>query len=132
MLNTSGSWNVGRTTGRCAACRAALAPESICWAALCDGARLPVKEVAAEAKSKDKKEQDPFEEILHHKKEKAGVKFDSELNPTQLKELVAEFKKAIKDRTGHDFPTDPMTQLRGAIGAVFGSWMRTLEPVDWT
>lgn len=80
-------------------------------------------DVVLELKPKDKNEQDPFEEILHHKKEKAGVKFDSELSPTHLKELVAEFKKAIKDRTGHDFPTDPMKQLWGAVGAVFGSWM---------
>lgn len=80
-------------------------------------------DVVLDLKPKDKKEQDPFEEILHHKKEKAGVKFDSELTAAQLKELVAEFKKAIKDRTGHDFPNEPMKQLWGAIGAVFGSWM---------
>ena len=40
----------------------------------------------------------------------------------ELKELVAEFKAAIKRRRGHDFPDDPMEQLWGAIGAVFGSW----------
>ena len=34
-----------------------------------------------------------------------------------------EFKAAIKEKTGHDFPEDPMEQLWGAIGAVFGSWM---------
>ena len=36
---------------------------------------------------------------------------------------MARFKAAIKDKTGHDFPEDPMKQLWGAIGAVFGSWM---------
>ena len=41
----------------------------------------------------------------------------------QLKELVTEFKQLIKTRAGKDFPTDPMEQVWGAIGAVFGSWM---------
>lgn len=80
-------------------------------------------DVVLDLKPKDKKDADPFEEILHHKKEKADVKFDSDLTAGQLKELVTEFKKAIKDRTGHDFPTDPMEQVWGAIGAVFRSWM---------
>ncbi|OYV81968.1 MAG: pyruvate, phosphate dikinase, partial [Planctomycetia bacterium 21-64-5] len=51
------------------------------------------------------------------------MRHDHELNAEQLKELVAEFKLAIKDGTGKDFPTDPMDQVWGAIGAVFGSWM---------
>ena len=80
-------------------------------------------DVVLDLKPKDKKDKDPFEELLDHKREKAGVKVDSELNPAQLKELVTEFKKAIKDRTGHDFPTDPLEQVWGAIGAVFRSWM---------
>ena len=29
----------------------------------------------------------------------------------------------FKEKTGKDFPEDPMEQLWGAIGAVFGSWM---------
>ena len=32
-------------------------------------------------------------------------------------------RQAIKERTGKDFPDDPMEQMWGAIGAVFGSWM---------
>jgi hypothetical protein len=76
-------------------------------------------DVVLDLKPKDKKDADPFEEILHHKKEKAGAKFDSDLNAAQLKELVVEFKKAIKDRTGHDFPNDPMEQVWGAIGATW-------------
>jgi len=80
-------------------------------------------DVVLDLKPKDKKDKDPFEELLEHKREKAGAKLDSDLNPTQLRELVAEFKKAIKDRTGHDFPTDPLEQVWGAIGAVFRSWM---------
>ncbi|MBM4082627.1 MAG: pyruvate, phosphate dikinase, partial [Planctomycetes bacterium] len=38
-------------------------------------------------------------------------------------ELVSLFKAAVKTRLGKDFPDDPMDQLWGAIGAVFGSWM---------
>ncbi len=47
---------------------------------------------------------------------------DTELDASSLKELVERFKKLVRDRTGKDFPTDPHDQLRGAIGAVFGSW----------
>ena len=37
----------------------------------------------------------------------------------ELKQLVDLFKKAIKEQTGKDFPTDPMDQLWGAICAFF-------------
>jgi pyruvate, orthophosphate dikinase len=80
-------------------------------------------DVVLDLKPRDKHETDPFEAILEKKKHDAAVQFDSELSAAQLKELVAEFKQVIKERTGHDFPTDPMAQLWGAIGAVFGSWM---------
>ena len=65
---------------------------------------------------------DPFEEIMEAKKHARGVKLDTELSADDLKELVAEFKAAIKSRTGSAFPEDPMAQLWGAVGAVFGSW----------
>ncbi|MBI4428448.1 MAG: pyruvate, phosphate dikinase [Ignavibacteriales bacterium] len=66
---------------------------------------------------------DPFEEIIEHKKKEKGVKLDTELTADDLKDLVMKFKGAIKQKTGHDFPEDPLKQLWGAIGAVFGSWM---------
>jgi len=65
---------------------------------------------------------DPFEELLDAKKAARGVAQDTELSADDLKELVAEFKAAIKKHTGQPFPEDPMDQLWGAIGAVFGSW----------
>ena len=71
----------------------------------------------------DKHDEDPFEIILHKKKEQNGFKLDTELTADHLKELVSEFKAAIKEKTGNDFPDNPMQQLWGAIGAVFGSWM---------
>jgi len=74
-------------------------------------------------KPQSKDEHDPFEVIISRKKEANGLRYDTELTTEQLKELVTEFKSAIKDRTGKDFPEDPMEQLWGAIGAVFGSWM---------
>lgn len=80
-------------------------------------------DVVLDMKPKTKEDHDPFEELLHAKKHQAGVKHDHELTAEQLKELVAEFKHAIKEGTGKDFPTNPMDQVWGAIGAVFGSWM---------
>ncbi|MCG8583219.1 MAG: pyruvate, phosphate dikinase [Pirellulales bacterium] len=80
-------------------------------------------DVVLDMKPKNKKDDDPFEELLEKKKEAAGVEFDHELTADQLKELVTEFKSAIKTATGNDFPDDPQQQLWGAIGAVFSSWM---------
>ena len=74
-------------------------------------------------KPEKKTDIDPFEEILEKKKHAAKVELDSDLSVAQLKELVAEFKAAVKAKTGKDFPTDPMEQVWGAAGAVFGSWM---------
>ena len=73
-------------------------------------------------KPADKKERDPFELILERKKEARRVRYDTELTADDLKALVAEYKAEIKKRLGQDFPNDPKAQLRGAIGAVFGSW----------
>ena len=70
-----------------------------------------------------KDEIDPFEVIIEAKKKEKGVHLDTELNADDLLDLVALFKKAIKVRTGSEFPEDPLAQLWGAIGAVFGSWM---------
>ncbi|MDR1055938.1 MAG: pyruvate, phosphate dikinase [Prevotellaceae bacterium] len=71
----------------------------------------------------NKEDEDPFEEIIDHMKAEKGVKLDTELTVDDLKELVKRFKKAVKDKTGNDFPTDPWEQLWGAITAVFNSWM---------
>jgi pyruvate,orthophosphate dikinase len=70
-----------------------------------------------------KDEIDPFEKILEERKHAKGVKLDTELTADDLKALVVAYKATIKAKTGHDFPEDPMKQLWGAVGAVFGSWM---------
>ena len=80
-------------------------------------------DVVLEMKPANKTEIDPFEKILDAKKAACGVKLDSELPASALKELVSEFKAAVKEATGKDFPEDPREQMWGAIGAVFGSWM---------
>ncbi len=71
----------------------------------------------------NKEDIDPFEAIIEEVKAIRGVKLDKDLSVEELKELVARFKKAIKEQTGNDFPNDPMEQLWGAICAVFRSWM---------
>jgi pyruvate,orthophosphate dikinase len=73
-------------------------------------------------KPQGKDEQDPFEVILEAKKEAKGIHFDHELSAQDLKELVREYKAAIKKKLNVDFPEDPKAQLWGAIGAVFNSW----------
>jgi pyruvate,orthophosphate dikinase len=74
-------------------------------------------------KPTSKEDIDPFEEIIEEVKHKKGVKLDNELETADLKELVTLFKKAVKARTGQDFPTDAYEQLWGAVCAVFNSWM---------
>ena len=71
----------------------------------------------------NKEDHDPFEELIEKMKVDRGVKLDTDLTTDDLKELVQLFKKAVKDKTGKDFPTDPREQLWGAIMAVFDSWM---------
>jgi pyruvate,orthophosphate dikinase len=73
-------------------------------------------------KPKTKDEHDPFEVIMDRVKEEKNIKHDIDLSTEDLKKLVSLFKKEIKLKTGKDFPEDPMQQLWGAIGAVFGSW----------
>jgi pyruvate,orthophosphate dikinase len=68
----------------------------------------------------------PKEDLEHRlraMKEKIGVKEDTAVPAGGWKDLVAEYKAFFRGKTGKDFPEDPMEQLWGAIGAVFGSWM---------
>src|ERR1022692_3525365 len=52
-----------------------------------------------------------------------GTNDDTKITAQGWRELVSEYKSYFKERTGKDFPEDPMEQLWGAIGAVFESWM---------
>lgn len=80
-------------------------------------------DVVMDLKPKDKHQMDPFEEIIERKKQNKNITKDIEFDENDLKELVVEFKHAIKKETGQEFPENPMEQLWGAIGAVFRSWM---------
>jgi pyruvate,orthophosphate dikinase len=73
-------------------------------------------------KPQTKEEHDPFEEIIDAKKKQKGIKLDTEFTVEDLKDLVENFKAAIKKRLNLDFPENPMEQLWGSIGAVFKSW----------
>jgi pyruvate,orthophosphate dikinase len=71
-------------------------------------------------------DEEPFELVIEKiKKKHLGDAHaeDTELTAENLKELVAAFKKLVKQRTGKAFPNDPWEQLDGSIGAVFNSWM---------
>jgi pyruvate,orthophosphate dikinase len=68
-------------------------------------------------------EHEPFDQVMDHLKEEVGVSEDTELNEANLQELVKRFKALIKERTGKEFPTQAIEQLKGAVGAVFSSWM---------
>ncbi len=88
-------------------------------------------------------DEEPFEILIEKiKKKHLGNAHaeDTELSTEDLQVLVAEFKKLVKSRTGKVFPNDPWDQLRGAVGAVFSSWMNDRAivyrrkyniPADW-
>ena len=65
---------------------------------------------------------DVFEHEFEAVKKANGAKVDTELIEENLIEVVNRYKTIVRDRTGRDFPQDPLTQLRGARDAVFRSW----------
>ena len=73
-------------------------------------------------KPESKEHIDPFEEIMEALKHKRKIELDTEFTIQDLKDLVYDFKEAVKKRTGHDFPDNPWDQLWGAVVAVFNSW----------
>ena len=66
---------------------------------------------------------DKFEEIIDEVKAIRGIKEDTDLTTEELKKIVEKYKAMYKAEKGEDFPQDAKTQMWGAIGAVFGSWM---------
>ena len=82
-------------------------------------------DVVLGVQKKENEDHEPFETVIHnfkHEKYHADIE-DSKLTAADQAELVVRFKALVKERTGHVFPNDPWAQLRGAAGAVFGSWM---------
>ncbi|HEY8190491.1 MAG TPA: pyruvate, phosphate dikinase, partial [Micavibrio sp.] len=64
-----------------------------------------------------------FEDILDRRKADDGVAQDNDLSAKSLKQIISDYKKLVERELGKPFPMDPQEQLRGAIGAVFSSWM---------
>lgn len=82
-------------------------------------------DVVLGVQKREGEDHEPFEVVIeefkHEKYHKDIV--DSDLTAEDQQELVKRFKALVKERTGKGFPSDPWDQLRGAAGAVFGSWM---------
>lgn len=81
-----------------------------------------------------------MDERLEELKRRKNYNSDTDLTVEDLKELIQEFKRIVKQRFGKEFPDDPVEQLWGGIGAVFASWngkraveYRRIEkiPDDW-
>jgi pyruvate,orthophosphate dikinase len=63
-----------------------------------------------------------FEHIFESIKEREKVKFDYDLTPEALQQIIVEYKKLVRKETGKDFPQGPLDQLVQARDAVFRSW----------
>ena len=82
-------------------------------------------DVVLGVQKREGEDHEPFEVVIEdfkHKKYHRDI-VDSDLTADDQKDLVKQFKALVKERTGKVFPDDPWDQLRGAAGAVFGSWM---------
>lgn len=82
-------------------------------------------DVVLGVQKREGEDHEPFETVIEEFKHATYGKdiIDSDLTADDQKELVKRFKALVKDRTGKTFPENPWDQLRGAAGAVFGSWM---------
>ena len=82
-------------------------------------------DVVLGVQKKENEDHEPFETVIEAFKHETYHKdiVDSELTAADQQELVKRFKALVLERTGHVFPNNPWDQLRGAAGAVFGSWM---------
>lgn len=67
-------------------------------------------------------EKEEFEAVLTKKKESLGIRLDTELKAEDLKELIAEYKSLVKEKTKHEFPQEALEQLALARDAVLKSW----------
>ena len=64
-----------------------------------------------------------FEEIIENQKEIDNIILDTEVSAHSWKLITTKFKALVKEKTGNNFPQDPIEQLWGSISAVFNSWM---------
>src|SRR6267378_558746 len=67
-------------------------------------------------------EKSAFDEVFDAKKKQRKAKLDTDLDAKALKEVIEEYKKAVRKHTKQDFPQEPHEQLVMARDAVFRSW----------
>jgi pyruvate,orthophosphate dikinase len=82
-------------------------------------------DVVLGVQKREGEDHEPFETVIEafkHERYHSDIE-DSKLTADDQKELVKRFKALVRERTGKVFPNNPWDQLRGAAGAVFGSWM---------
>jgi len=82
-------------------------------------------DVVLGVQKKEGEDHEPFETVIEgykHEKYSENIE-DSKLTAADQQELVVRFKALVLARSGKVFPNNPWDQLRGAAGAVFGSWM---------
>jgi len=63
-----------------------------------------------------------FEEIIDEMKQERKIVQDTQFSATDFQEMIARFKAFYQQELHEEFPSDPKTQLFGAINAVFRSW----------
>lgn len=63
-----------------------------------------------------------FDEILDGYKERVGARLDTDLTTEHLKDIATQSLAVVKEKTGNEFPQDPIRQLELATRAVFASW----------
>jgi pyruvate,orthophosphate dikinase len=63
-----------------------------------------------------------FDALLERVKSQTASTTDAAVPADALRDLVAEAKALVQERTGQPFPQEPKEQLRLAINAVFDSW----------
>ncbi|MGK2963183.1 MAG: pyruvate, phosphate dikinase [Gemmatimonadaceae bacterium] len=63
-----------------------------------------------------------FEHLLKARRLTTGAKSDADLGEDVLRNLVEEYKSLVRNKTGAEFPVNPVVQLWGAIEAVWKSW----------
>ncbi|SVB69213.1 uncharacterized protein METZ01_LOCUS222067, partial [marine metagenome] len=64
-----------------------------------------------------------FEDLLEDYKGECGHQLDTDMSADDWRTIIGRYREAIEREHGNPFPQDPVQQLWGAIGAVFGSWM---------
>ncbi|QRN96375.1 pyruvate, phosphate dikinase [Archangium violaceum] len=65
---------------------------------------------------------EPFEHVLEEYRRQRGIQNDAALPAEDLKAITQAFQRIVREKSGRDFPKEPLEQLRLATEAVFRSW----------